>query len=164
VVNKKLVMIVDDDWMNREVIEAYLLNAEYEVINAHSGEQALELTARQLPDVVLLDLRMQGMGGLEVCRRLKAQPHTQHIPILIVSALNSENEKIQAVAAGADDFIPKPLDAPIMLNRLKSFARIKTLVDALQQHENRLRTVLARHVNPEVASAILNEYNTPLEN
>lgn len=158
--DKKVVMIVDDDWMNREVIEAYLLNIGYEVINAHSGEQALALADQNLPDVVLLDLRMQGMSGIETCRRLKAQSSTQHIPVLIVSALNAEEEKTQAIAAGADDFIAKPLDAPIMLNRIRSFARVKQLVETLAARDQRLRTVLAQYVSAETAEAILASLET----
>lgn len=153
-------MIVDDEWMNREVIEAYLVNAGYEVVSAHSGEHALELAPQRSPDVVLLDMRMQGMNGVEVCRRLKAHPSTRHTPVLIVTALTNEKEKIEAIAAGADDFISKPLDSALMLNRVKSFARFKQLAQALETREEILRKVLSQHVNNELAETILNEFNT----
>ncbi len=156
--SKKVVMIVDDDWMNREVIEAYLLNAGYEVVSAHNGEQALQLAAQKSPDLVLLDLRMQGMNGIEVCRHLKAHPNTQQTPVLIVSALNSEQQKTEAIAAGADDFIPKPLDSMLMLNRIKSFARFKQLAQAFDARQETLRSILLRHVNSETAEAILAEF------
>ncbi|NWF67852.1 MAG: response regulator [Chloroflexi bacterium] len=150
-----LVMIVDDDWMNREVLEAYLHSAGYQVVSAHSGEQALEIASKTPPDLVLLDVRMHGLGGLEVCRRLKAQASTAHTPVLIATALAGEEEKQQAIAAGADDFVLKPLDATMMLQRVKSFLRLKQLAE----REARLRVVLARHVSPQTAEMILAELN-----
>jgi DNA-binding response OmpR family regulator len=160
--SKKVVMIVDDDWMNREIIEAYLLNADYEVISAHSGEQALELAAQKSPDLVLLDVRMQGINGIEVCRRLKTHPNTRLTPVLIVTALSSEQEKVDAIAAGADDFVPKPLDSTMMLNRIKTFARLKQLTQSFELRQETLRNVLARHVNSEIAEAILADLNSYL--
>ena len=155
-------MIVDDDWMNREIIEAYLLNADYEVISAHSGEQALELAAQRSPDLVLLDVRMQGINGIEVCRRLKMHDSTRLTPVLIVTALNNEQEKLEAIAAGADDFVPKPLDSTIMLNRIKTFARLKQLSQALELRQETLHNVLIRHVSDEIADAILADLSTLL--
>ena len=157
-------MIVDDEWMNREVIEAYLVNAGYEVVSAHSGEHALELADQRSPDLVLLDMRMQGMNGVEVCRRLKAHPNTRYTPVLIVTALTNEKEKVEAIAAGADDFISKPLDSTLMLNRVKSFSRFKQLAQSLETSEAILRNILNRHVNSELAETILSEFNALYSN
>jgi two-component system, cell cycle response regulator len=105
---------------------------------------------------------MQGINGIEVCRRLKTHPNTRLTPVLIVTALNNEQEKIEAIAAGADDFVPKPLDSIIMLNRIKTFARLKQLTQSLELRQETLRNVLTRHVNSEVAEAILADLNTLL--
>jgi DNA-binding response OmpR family regulator len=155
--SKKVVMIVDDDWMNREVMEAYLLNADYEVVMASSGEQALNLAMKKTPDLILLDLRMQGMNGIEVCRRLKAEATTAQTPVLIVTALHSDQEKLDAIAAGADDFIPKPLDSTIMLNRIKSFARYRQLTQALETQQQALEAILLRHLSTTLVDSILTE-------
>lgn len=157
-VNKMpVVMVVDDDWMNREVLEAYLQSGGYTVLSAHSGEQALQLVAQNTPDLIMLDMRMQGMNGLEVCRHLKQQDSTRRVPVLIVTALGNDNEKQDAINAGADDFVPKPLDAIIMMNRVKSLLRMKQLADELQAREDLLRRVLERYVNSDTARAIVSE-------
>ena len=130
-----LILVVDDDWMNREVMEAHLLAAGYEVLLARSGEEALALSFERDPDLILLDVRMQGMTGYEVCAAMRAHERTQTTPIVMVTALDRDEEKQQALDAGADDFIIKPFTSLTMLARVKSLVRISRLqreVKALQ--------------------------------
>lgn len=152
-----VILIVDDDWMIREIIQAHLENAGYTVLTAHSGEKALEMAPRHPPDLVILDLRLQGIGGHEVCARLKADPITRDTAVLITTALDDDASRLQAVEAGADDFLPKPFDALVMLTRVKSLLRIKNLLDERSQLQQRLEAVLMRHVDAETARRILDE-------
>lgn len=154
------VMIVDDDWMIREIMQAHLENAGYHVLTAHSGERALELAAVHTPDLVVLDIRMQGIGGHEVCARLKAMENTRHSGVLITTAMDDDESRRRAVEAGADDFLAKPFDAVIMLTRVKSLLRIKKLQDELKNRDHQLADVLARHVDSDTARRILSELNT----
>lgn len=105
-----LVMVVDDEWLNRELMEGILLLQNYRVIHAHSGEQALKLVYEQQPDLILLDVRMPQMDGFEVSRRIKADPVTQTIPIIMLSGLDvNPTERQQALEAGAVDFINRSI-------------------------------------------------------
>lgn len=112
------ILIVDDDWMNRELLEAYLKMGGYEVKLANSGETALEMTADDLPDLIMLDIRMTGMSGFEVCTQLKSSEPTKDIPILMVSALESEEDRMQAAQTGADGFIAKPFNSASILAQI----------------------------------------------
>ncbi len=109
------VLVVDDDWMNRELLEAYLVSAGYCVRLANSGEKALEMAWAEPPDLVMLDVRLTGIDGFEVCRRLRADPRTAQVPVLMLTALESGEEHCQAEAAGANGFVTKPFDATVLL-------------------------------------------------
>lgn len=150
-----LIMVVDDDWMNREVIEAHLLGAGYDVAVAHSGEQALEVALQRTPDLVLLDVRMQGLSGYDVCQRLKAIDAMRGAPVVMVTALESDEEKLKAINAGADDVIIKPFTSLMLLTRVRNLLRMKQLHDELQERDRRLREVLERYVSEQVARQIL---------
>ena len=152
-----LVLVVDDDWMNREVMEAHLTGAGYEVLVAHNGDKALELAFATPPDLVLLDVRMQGISGYDVCRRLKAHDATKYTPVVMVTALESEEDKLAAIRAGADDFISKPFTALMMLTRVKSLLRIKRLHDDVEARNVLLRQILHRYVNEQITEIILAE-------
>jgi two-component system, cell cycle response regulator len=131
-------LVVDDDWMNREVLEAYLHAAGYTTVPAPNGARALELAAQaaatQPFPLILLDVRLPDINGLEVCRRLRAQAATRHTPILLISALNSDDDKRAAIAAGVDDFLPKPLDALVLVQRVRVLLRMGALPQVLAQH------------------------------
>lgn len=150
-----IILIVDDDWMIREIMQTHLEYAGYMVQTAPSGEIGLELATARTPDLVILDIRMQGMSGHEVAARLKAMPATRHTAILITTAMDDDESRRRAVEAGADDFLAKPFDAIVMLTRVKSLLRIKTLQDELEYREQQLQDVLARHVDETVARRIL---------
>ena len=103
----QLVMIVDDDQMNRELLETVVKRAGYSVNHASSGAQALRMIAAQLPDLILLDVRLGEMSGYDVCSRLKSDPATRSIPIIILTASDNVQDRQEALRAGADDFFPK---------------------------------------------------------
>ncbi len=149
------VLVVDDDWMNREMMQAHLAAAGYCVRTAHSGEKALEIALDTPPDLVLLDIRMSGMDGYETCRRLKANPGTQFTPVIMVTALETDEDKLEAIEAGADDFLTKPFSSLLLLTRVKSLLRIKRLHDELEARNHLLRQVLARYVDENIARIIL---------
>ena len=125
------VLVVDDVAANVKLLEARLAAEYFEVVTAMNGPQALEICAEGMCDIVLLDVMMPGMDGLEVCRRLKADPRTAHIPVVIVTALNQPADRISGLEAGADDFLTKPVDDIALLTRVKSLVRLKTLTDEL---------------------------------
>jgi class 3 adenylate cyclase len=151
------ILVVDDDWLNRELLEAYLKEAGYQCVLAGDGVLALEAAAAHSPDLVLCDVQMPRMNGYEVCRRLKSNPATQFIPVVMVTALDSDEEKLRAVEAGADDFVTKPFNAILLLTRVKSLLRIKLLHDEVEARNALLRQVLTRYVAEGVAETILTD-------
>ncbi|NGM19195.1 PleD family two-component system response regulator [Roseomonas stagni] len=157
------ILVVDDIAANLRLLEAKLLNEYYEVQLASSGPEALATVQRWMPDVVLLDVMMPGMDGYEVCRRLKAQPGTAHIPVVMITALTDPVERVRGLEAGADDFLSKPVDDATLFARLRALLRMKQVLDAW-----RLRAETARDLgfepppgpSPNVAGAralIVNE-------
>lgn len=138
------VLVVDDIAANLRLLEAKLLNEYYEVALASSGPEALSTVQRWMPDVVLLDVMMPGMDGYEVCRRLKAQPSTAHIPVVMITALTDQVERVRGLEAGADDFLSKPVDDATLFARLRALLRMKQVLDAW-----RLRAETARDLGFE---------------
>jgi two-component system cell cycle response regulator len=138
------VLVVDDIVANLRLLEAKLLNEYYEVSVAASGQEALQMMQRSMPDVVLLDVMMPGMDGYEVCRRMKGQPATAHIPVVMVTALTDQNERVRGLEAGADDFLSKPVDDATLFSRLRALLRMKQVLDAW-----RLRADTARDLGFE---------------
>jgi len=125
------VLVVDDIEANVKLLEARLTAEYFETLTAFSGEQALQICAREGADVVLLDVMMPGMDGFEVCRRLKTDPKTQHIPVVMVTALDQPSDKVKGLEAGADDFLTKPVDDLALITRVKNLSRLKMLVDEM---------------------------------
>ncbi|MDX2201871.1 MAG: PleD family two-component system response regulator [Hyphomicrobiaceae bacterium] len=125
------VLVVDDVPANLKLIEARLTAEYFDVILADTGRQALALLERERVDVVLLDVMMPGIDGFEVCRRIKGCAATMHIPVIMVTALDQPNDKIQGLEAGADDFLTKPVDDVALLTRMKNLMRVKTLNDEM---------------------------------
>ena len=126
------VLIVDDIPTNVRLLEARLSAEYFEVLTASSGPEALALCATEDIDIVLLDIMMPGMDGFEVCRRLKANPDTQHVPVLMVTALDQPSDRVQGLEVGADDFLTKPVDDVQLMSRVKSLVRLKALTDELR--------------------------------
>jgi len=126
------VLIVDDIPTNVRLLEARLTAEYFEVLTASSGPEALEICSHQDVDIVLLDVMMPDMDGFEVCRRLKADARTHHVPVLMITALDQPSDRVQGLEAGADDFLTKPVDDTQLMARVKSLARLKSLTDELR--------------------------------
>ena len=125
------VLVVDDIMANVKLLDARLSAEYFEVLTAYSGLEALEICERERADVVLLDVMMPGIDGFETCRRLKTNPKTQHIPVIMVTALDQPSDKVQGLEAGADDFLTKPVDDIALITRVKNLARLKMLNDEM---------------------------------
>jgi len=130
------VLVVDDIEANVKLLEARLTAEYFEVATARNGPDAIQICTVEGADVVLLDVMMPGMDGFEVCRHLKSNPKTQHIPIIMVTALDQPGDKIQGLEAGADDFLTKPVDDIALITRVKNLARLKTLTDEMLMRAN----------------------------
>ena len=129
------ILVVDDVEPNVRLLEAKLTLEYYEVLTAMDGATAIEVASAERPDIILLDVMMPGMDGFETCRRLKADPVTRHIPVILVTALDGREDKIRGLEAGADDFITKPIDDVILFARVKSLVRLKAVMDELRERE-----------------------------
>ncbi len=126
------VLVVDDMLANVKLLEARLHAEHFETISAFNGQEALDICARERVDVVLLDVMMPGMDGFEVCQRIKSQPSTQDVPVIMVTALDQPQDKLQGLEAGADDFLTKPVDDIALITRVKNLARLKVLNDEMK--------------------------------
>ena len=126
-----LVLVVDDLAQNVRLLEAVLSPKGFRVAAASSGEQALDVLSREHPDVAVLDILMPGMDGYEVCRRIRQDPGTAFLPVIMITASGDE-EKIRAIEAGADDFVSKPFDQAELLARVRSLVRVKRYHDTIE--------------------------------
>ncbi len=126
------VLIVDDILANVRLLEAKLSAEYFDVVTAMNGLDALDAVQRTKPDLVLLDVMMPGIDGIEVCRRIKSNPATQHIPVVMVTALDQPEDRIKGLEAGADDFLTKPVNDISLFCRIKSLVRLKMLTDELR--------------------------------
>ena len=125
------VLVVDDILANVKLLEARLSAEYFDVLTASNGQEALDICERERVDVVLLDVMMPGMDGFETCRRLKSNPKTHHIPVVLVTALDQPSDKVRGLQGGADDFLTKPVDDIALITRVKNLARLKTLTDEM---------------------------------
>ncbi|MCA3276803.1 MAG: PleD family two-component system response regulator [Roseomonas sp.] len=147
------VLVVDDSLPNRKLLEARLQDEYFEVLGAASAAEAITLAQRWSPDIILLDVLMPVMDGFEACRRLKAQPATAHIPVVMVTSLNDQSERVCGLDAGADDFLVKPVDQATLFARLRALLRVKQVLDAW-----RLRAETVRDLGFEPPSAPPEEF------
>jgi len=135
--NQATVLVVDDQPPNIRLLEAILSPRGYDVRAASSGEEALEALSGSEVDLVLLDIVMPGMDGYEVCRRIREQPETAFLPVVMVTASGDE-QKIKALEVGADDFVTKPINQSELLARVASLARIKQYQDTIKRQAGEL--------------------------
>ena len=126
------VLVVDDILANVRLLEAKLAAEYFDVVTALNGADALEAVSRTRPDIVLLDVMMPGLDGIEVCQRIKSSPATQHIPVIMVTALDQPEDRVRGLEAGADDFLTKPVNDVALFCRVKSLVRLKMLTDELR--------------------------------
>jgi two-component system cell cycle response regulator len=126
------VLVVDDIPANVKLLEARLSAEYFDVATAYSGAEALTLCERAECDIVLLDVMMPDMDGFEVCKKLKSNPATHHIPVVMVTALDQPSDRIKGLEAGADDFLTKPVTDVALVSRVRSLARLKMVTDELR--------------------------------
>ncbi len=133
------ILVVDDQLQNIELLEAYLVPQGYEIVKAASGEEALEKLSGNQIDLILLDVMMPKMSGLEVLKKLRADEKTRLIPVVMVTVLKETEDKVKALEAGCDDFISKPFDKSELFARVKSLLRIKSLHEEVENSYKKLK-------------------------
>ncbi|MGV7223542.1 MAG: ATP-binding response regulator [Nitrospinales bacterium] len=165
--NKSKILIVDDEIKNIRLFKAMLMSERYLTFEAFSGEQALELVSGVNPDLILLDVIMPGINGFDVCRKLKRADETKTIPIVMVTALSEKAHRLEALEAGADDFLSKPVDRSELVVRAKSLLRIKTYHDELRarnseiaEQNEKLREL--QKIKEGLTHMIIHDLNNPL--
>lgn len=121
------VLIADDNQQNRELLEAYLANEGHEILMATDGRETLDTAIAEQPDLILLDIMMPKLSGYEVCEQIKRDPRTKDISVLMVTALKEVGDIEKAVAAGADDFLTKPVHRIELTTRVRSLVRVRHL-------------------------------------
>jgi adenylate cyclase len=162
-------LVVDDTPVNLKLLADLLGAKGYAVVTAASGAEALEKIDADAPDLVLLDVMMPGMSGYEVCRKIRENPATAMLPVMMVTALDPGQERVKGIEAGADDFLTKPINQPELLARVRSLLRVKTLWDQLAELNRTLEARvteqvamlerlgrLKRFFSPHLAEAIVN--------
>jgi len=173
---KARILVVDDTPLNLKLLGDLLAVKGYAISTAASGEEALATMTAEMPDIVLLDVMMPGLSGYDVCRRIRADPATALLPVVMVTSLDPQQERIHGIEAGADDFLSKPINQPELFARVRSLLRIKSLQDEVRRQaealkqwnaklEDRVRDQVAelqrlsqlkRFFAPAVAEAIVN--------
>ena len=134
------ILVVDDDQRNVRLVESILHGHGYTVLTAPDGEEALKVVESTRPDLLLLDVMMPKMSGFELCRLLRARPETQLLPIVMVTALNAIEDKVQGLELGADDFLTKPINRQELIAKVRSILRVRVL----QEEVERQRTALEK--------------------
>jgi two-component system cell cycle response regulator len=129
------ILVVDDASLNLKLLKAKLEHEYYVVTTADSGYKALAQIDKEAPDIVLLDVMMPGMDGFEVCRQIRANPATAHLPVVMVTALSDVTDRVKGLQAGADDFLTKPINDLALMARVRSLLRLKTLMDEWRLRE-----------------------------
>ena len=138
------VLVVDDVSANVKLLEARLSAEYFDVMTASNGAETLTLCERGECDIVLLDVMMPDMDGFEVCRRLKSNPATHHIPVVMVTALDQPSDRVRGLDVGADDFLTKPVNEMALISRVRSLTRLKMVTDEL-----RMRALTSREIGLE---------------
>jgi class 3 adenylate cyclase/CheY-like chemotaxis protein len=146
-------LIVDDQPMNLDILQTRLAVHGYEILTAADGEEALAVARAQQPDLILLDVMMPKMDGIEACRHLKGDPSLPFMPVVMVTAKADSKDIVAGLEAGADEYLTKPIDQAALVARVKSMLRIKALHDTVQEQAARL----------EAQAAQLAEWNRTLE-
>ena len=171
------ILVVDDVPVNVKLLGDLLPVKGYEVVTAANGTEALARVEKDRPGLVLLDVMMPGMSGYDVCRKIRENPVTAMLPVVMVTALDPTQERVKGIEAGADDFLTKPINQPELLARVKSLLRIKLLHDELadwnrtleQRVEQQLAQLdrlerLKRFFSPQLAELIVSgETEDPLK-
>ncbi len=128
-----VVLVVDDNLQNLELLQAYLEDTDCKTLPARDGVEALKIIAENPPDLILLDVMMPKMSGFEVCKRIKNDPKTTDIPVIMVTALNEFGDIERGIDSGTDDFISKPVNKLELLTRVRTMLKLKHLSDKLER-------------------------------
>jgi len=158
--DKPVILVVDDQLQNIELLEAYLIPQGYEIVKAASGEEALGKLVHNQIDLILLDVMMPKMSGLEMLEKLRADEKTKAIPVVMITALSEVADKVKALEAGCDDFISKPFDRHELLARVKSLIRIKILQDRLEDSYKKLQEL--DKAKDKLTHLMVHDLNNPL--
>lgn len=137
------VLVVDDDSRIVEVFSAVLERDGYRILSAYDGQAALEIVRREQPDVIVLDVILPGLDGIEVCRQIKSAPETRFVPVILVTGLSARARRLDGLQAGADDFLSKPIDPLELTVRVKSLLRTKQLYDEVETSRRELERRVA---------------------
>ena len=161
------ILIVEDNLESIDLLVYFLKPAGYEIMTATDGRQALKMLARELPDLILLDVMLPDLDGFQICEKLKKNERTFHIPIIMITALKELKDKIRGLEAGADDFLTKPFDNVELLTRVKSLLRIKFYHDELVRRNKELerqKRFLEREdlLKKELTHLIVHDMKSPL--
>jgi len=140
------ILVIDDQRANAEMLAEALRGRGYEVASANDGQAALAEIARTRPDLVISDILMPGMDGYELCRRLRAQPATALLPVVLVTSLDAHVERVKGLEAGADDFLSKPVNWEELFARVRSLMRVKSLQDELKDLNQKLEQRVVEQV------------------
>lgn len=143
------VLIVDDNIQNVELLRAYLEELPIETDIATDGIEAMNKVKENQPDLILLDIMMPKLSGFEVCKKLKSDPTTRDIPIIMITALNEISDIERAVECGTDDFLTKPVNKLELLTRVKSLLRLRNLKNELERTLAYLTELEEPHSSPE---------------
>ncbi len=133
------ILVVDDILPNVKLLEAKLMSEYYSVLTASNGFEAIEVAQAEDPDLILLDVMMPRMDGFEACKRLKADPKTAHIPVVMVTALDQPTDRVRGLEVGADDFLTKPANDLALFARVRSLVRVKMMIDELRLRDETCR-------------------------
>ena len=134
-----LILVVDDNEANRDILATRLAANNYRIVMAADGEEALAATYAEKPDLILLDVMMPKLDGIEVCRRLKADPSLPFMPIILVTAKGDTKDVVQGLDAGADEYLTKPIDQGALVARVRSVLRLKQLHDEVARQAAELK-------------------------
>ncbi|MHC4552298.1 MAG: response regulator [Planctomycetota bacterium] len=132
-IQNSTVLVVDDNLHNLELIMAYLEDIDCRILSAEGGRAALDIIRQTPPDLVLLDVMMPQISGFEVCKQIKSNPDTEHIPVIMVTALSEMGDIERAIDSGTDDFLSKPVNKWELLTRVKTMLKLKHLEDKLER-------------------------------
>lgn len=154
------ILVVDDDHRNVRLMESILKSNGYEVLRAYDGKEALQVVGTDAPDLLLLDVMMPRMNGLEVCQRLRANRATRLLPIIMVTALNALDDRVEALEQGADDFVSKPINKIALLAKVRSILRVKSLQDELERTNEQL--VRMQRFKESMTQMVVHDMKNPL--
>lgn len=151
------ILVADDVPDTVQLIQDVLVIHGYQVVTARNGLEAMERVRAEMPDLLILDITMPKMNGFEVCRLVKADPNTSHIPVLILSALEEVRHRVKGLELGADDYLIKPFRPDELIARVEARLRTKWETDALRLSESKMRETFQRYVAPTVVQRLLND-------